>query len=106
MEDNSKSIEHNLNKLFQKMLIERYPEHFTQCDISVSYVEEDEDTTVPYYAIFLELVSKSIDDVENFYELYFKDQERIRLKEIETEKLYKPPEDWVKKLIPVVFKKN
>lgn len=80
MEDNSKSIEHNLNKLFQKMLIERYPEHFTQCDISVSYVEEDEDTAVPYYAIFLELVSKSIDDVEKFrYRvgvpliIYFKD---------------------------------
>jgi len=53
----------------------------------------------------IEKITK-IDDVENFYELYFKDQERIRLKEIETEKLYKPPEDWVKKLIPVVFKKN
>ena len=47
-----------------------------------------------------------IDDIENFYELYFKDQERIRLREIENEKLYKPPEAWVKKLIPVVFKKN
>jgi hypothetical protein len=66
MEDNSKSIERNLNKLFQKMVIEKYPEYFTQCDISVSYVEEDEDTTVPYYAIFLELEAKSVDGVEEF----------------------------------------
>lgn len=66
MEDNSKSIERNLNKLFQKMVIEKYPEYFTQCDISVSYVEEDEDTAVPYYAIFLELEAKSIDGVEEF----------------------------------------
>ena len=66
MEDNSKSIERNLNKLFQKMVIEKYPEYFTQSDISVSYVEEDEDTTVPYYAIFLELEAKSIDGVEEF----------------------------------------
>jgi hypothetical protein len=66
MEDNSKSIEHNLNKLFQKMVIEKYPEYFTQSDFSVSYVDDDEDSTNPYYAIFLELVSKSIDDVEEF----------------------------------------
>ena len=54
MEDNSKSIEHNLNKLFQKMVIEKYPEYFTQSDFSVSYVDDDEDSTNPYYAIFLE----------------------------------------------------
>ena len=44
------------------------------------------------------------DDDATFYELYFKEQEKIRLKEIEIEKMYKPPEDWVKKLIPIVFK--
>jgi hypothetical protein len=55
--------------------------------------------------IRIEKISK-IDNDGDFYDLYFKDQERIRLKEIEIEKLYKPPEEWVKKLIPVVFKKN
>ena len=55
--------------------------------------------------IRVEKITK-IDNDADFYELYFKDQERIRLKEIEIEKLYKPPEEWVKKLIPVVFKKN
>jgi hypothetical protein len=51
----------------------------------------------------IEKITKKDDDA-TFYELYFKEQEKIRLKEIENEKMYKPPEDWVKKLIPVVFK--
>jgi len=51
----------------------------------------------------IEKITKKDDDA-TFYELYFKDQEKIRLKEIEIEKMYKPPEDWVKKLIPIVFK--
>ena len=51
----------------------------------------------------IEKITKKDDD-STFYELYFKEQEKIRLKEIEIEKMYKPPEDWVKKLIPIVFK--
>ena len=51
----------------------------------------------------IEKITKKDDDA-TFYELYFKEQEKIRLKEIEIEKMYKPPEEWVKKLIPIVFK--
>ena len=49
-------------------------------------------------------VIEKIDDNATFHELYFKEQEKMRMKEIEIEKMYKPPEDWVKKLIPVIFK--
>ena len=34
-------------------------------------------------------------------ELYFKDQERIRIEDIEREKQFKPPQSWIDSLIPV-----
>ena len=37
------------------------------------------------------------------FESYFKDQEKIKLQDIEKEKLYKPSNLWIHSLIPIVF---
>uniref|UniRef100_A0A6C0E0H8 Uncharacterized protein n=1 Tax=viral metagenome TaxID=1070528 RepID=A0A6C0E0H8_9ZZZZ len=37
------------------------------------------------------------------FNLYFKEQEKIKLQDIENEKQYKPPNSWINSLIPIVF---
>jgi hypothetical protein len=34
---------------------------------------------------------------------YFKEQEKLKLQDIENEKQYKPPNTWINSLIPIVF---
>ena len=37
------------------------------------------------------------------FNLYFKEQEKIKHQDIENEKQYKPPNSWINSLIPIVF---
>jgi hypothetical protein len=37
------------------------------------------------------------------YNSYFKEQEKLKLQDIENEKQYKPPNSWINNLIPIVF---
>ena len=80
MENNSEIIEYNLNKLFKKMYLEKYPSVFESGYFVVIYNDGKLEETSPYYEIDLFLILNLEHDIkrilkiksENSIHSYFK----------------------------------
>ena len=55
MEDNSQNVERNLNKLFEKMYVDKYPDLIDYAVFTVTYTPLYEGSE-PYYDIHLDII--------------------------------------------------